>query len=473
MIGICEVETRGRIMTINPVAEWVDEILQEFGELFTDLAKTCELRGRPRFDEKGHWKRTPTPIFNFNAVWHEKMEEIYSLPTAGPAARHLLDQEKVELNNDAPYKSFSEASEGYKRTILMVAIGLVRQYLEEGHSTDSLDKESFTSIYEQHIEHWKSDTVTHRMTMPILGFLCAEEFAVDEKITVVELTSEDKTDLAWELMEARTLSDLGAAEFCATASYERDKRGSSNANKNLRRKFDAFVAALRFFGGGRVATAGIFRTAPDVPDSFSQGASRSPHSNFRLPVDVGQSMGFPTSTRERLLLTADKIDDFRELYQLVEKVYSRKPQFRKLEMPFKRFHQTYRRSTAEDKIIDLTIALEGTVLSDIRHELSYRLALRGAALVKKEHDPGDTYETLRALYEARSQIVHVGKRLREIANTNDEIKGVPRDELISRAKNVTRKIFIEYLKRLKKKKSLTEINRVLDEGFVEAMADLT
>ena len=67
-----------------------------------------------------------------------------------------------------------------------------------------------------------------------------------------------------------------------------------------------------------------------------------------------------------------------------------------------------------NRIIDLCIALESSLLSDVREELVYRLSLRGAALLAGKRDPEVTRWLLRKIYEARSAVVHDGKSLRQI-----------------------------------------------------------
>lgn len=76
-----------------------------------------------------------------------------------------------------------------------------------------------------------------------------------------------------------------------------------------------------------------------------------------------------------------------------------------------RFNQAYERRSPEDKLIDLTIALESTLLSDVQDELKYRLGIRCAALLADERCAEATQFLARTIYNSRSKIVHEGQHL--------------------------------------------------------------
>lgn len=185
--------------------------------------------------------------------------------------------------------------------------------------------------------------------------------------------------------------------------------------------------------------------------------------DFRLPRSIASIV-----SKNQYRLAREEVDALRELFgQLVNP--QTQSQLRDLDVGLRRFNQAYARARTEDKIIDLTIALESSLLSDQRDELRYRLATRGAALLSKRRNPKDTYSVLRALYDARSEIVHGGRTLAEIAK-NGKIKGILINELLPKAEQIVREVFIEYLARINPQSSLKMINENLDQTVVNSLA---
>ncbi len=87
-----------------------------------------------------------------------------------------------------------------------------------------------------------------------------------------------------------------------------------------------------------------------------------------------------------------------------------------------RLSQAKRRMQIEDKILDLGIALEMTLLDDNKnnHQLSLSFRLRGSWLIGKDnHERQDIYRQLREIYTYRSQVAHSGILC---GNDNEKIK---------------------------------------------------
>jgi len=79
--------------------------------------------------------------------------------------------------------------------------------------------------------------------------------------------------------------------------------------------------------------------------------------------------------------------------------------------------QSCSRSRPEDYIIDVTIALESSLLGR-ESELAYKFSLRGAALLvgTATLTPTRVKALLAALYASRNKIVHEGRSLNELAS---------------------------------------------------------
>src|SRR5205085_3330245 len=60
----------------------------------------------------------------------------------------------------------------------------------------------------------------------------------------------------------------------------------------------------------------------------------------------------------------------------------------------RRFNLSYSREHADDILVDLAIALEGSLLAGEQTEIRYKLAHRGAALLRSQRDPHETAKAL-------------------------------------------------------------------------------
>ena len=102
------------------------------------------------------------------------------------------------------------------------------------------------------------------------------------------------------------------------------------------------------------------------------------------------------------------------------------------EVAIRRFHQSFDRDLAQDRAIDLFIALE-SLLSEDSEAIGYKIALRAAHLIEDNRSKkGEISTFLKKAYRERSNIVH-GKKS---ASTN-----------IAELENVVRRVLVELLKR--------------------------
>ena len=127
-------------------------------------------------------------------------------------------------------------------------------------------------------------------------------------------------------------------------------------------------------------------------------------------------------------------------------------------LAIRRFSQSFGRHTPEDAIIDLAIALEATLLHGQNTELSYRIQLLGAALLRRTAK--QAANALKDLYSVRSKIVHGAKTLHEL-------KGTMTDAFVNEMRLLVAELLREYLSLLAIHKSMNGVCRAL-EGQVLA-----
>lgn len=181
---------------------------------------------------------------------------------------------------------------------------------------------------------------------------------------------------------------------------------------------------------------------PKVSEDFSQrqsqlydialllnaiaGISCTPHYLTSYPVDApfgpfggGGGGGFIPDVLPKKSTNVES-KDTTELHSLA-RAFAKKPRPDK-----ERFHRILRRmaqakgrSQIEDKILDISIALEMLLLNDNRNngQLALSFRLRGSWFLAIDADErSDLYAEFRDLYNYRSQVAHSGK----FQNTNDQ-----------------------------------------------------
>lgn len=132
------------------------------------------------------------------------------------------------------------------------------------------------------------------------------------------------------------------------------------------------------------------------------------------------------------------------------------------DMALRRFSQSFERRTAEDAIVDLTIALEATLLHGQNTELTYRIQVLGAALLR--HEGSGVAPKLKQLYSVRSKIVHGASLL------SDVVKNVQPNAFVNEMRSLVGTVLCAYLAKLAVGKSMDEVNRDLETGVITTLA---
>ena len=136
----------------------------------------------------------------------------------------------------------------------------------------------------------------------------------------------------------------------------------------------------------------------------------------------------------------------------------------------RRFNQAFSRDTYEDKLIDLAVAMEASLLAGESTELAYKAKMRGAALLAGDRDPLSTGGFINKFYDARSKIVHDGLSLADYCDGNQYCKdrGLNPARFIDECEDVVRAILDGFLSLLDAKPDV----RFLKEHAVRVDATL-
>ena len=126
----------------------------------------------------------------------------------------------------------------------------------------------------------------------------------------------------------------------------------------------------------------------------------------------------PRVSRPSMSISADLAAEAVRLWPAIERLST--VEDGGLDIAFRKMQDAYQRERHEDRIIDIAILFESTLLHDVQEELRYRLAVRGSVLLREVRDPISSFAEFRRLYDVRSKIVHGGKLLKDILRGTGE-----------------------------------------------------
>jgi hypothetical protein len=184
-----------------------------------------------------------------------------------------------------------------------------------------------------------------------------------------------------------------------------------------------------------------------------------------------------------------ELDDVPHVRALVQRVRTVKQEGKGLHVALRRFNQSYVRELLEDRVTDLAVALDSSVLAGQTSELRFRLKLRGTSLLAHTaRQPRQTRDLLEALYDTRSQIVHEGALLSDLTarrgpgrRLRAAVQPVIGQQVLTTQKivlvweDLVRDILREYVERLAAAPVRTDVKTVndrLEDALFDHMASL-
>ena len=295
------------------------------------------------------------------------------------------------------------------------------------------------------------------MTVPLLNLQGKDIAArkVGKLLRIAPFTDEDKTQL-WDegfgLTGYVSISDFISAKYKLIGTFTEAKEGRPSQS-DLQEDAERVITALRFLKVGDVGTPAIIEVG---------------HGEL---CTCGHRAGFPSDLRPRRYgrpyeLSKPELASVSRLVSSLLKA-AEGSRLSGMQVSLRRFNQAYGRENAEDRIIDLTIALESCLLKGADDELTYRLSLRGAALLGNVADPHETQSLLATMYGLRSKIVHEGMTLDKVKERH--LGGLIRHEVVRHCEDITRRILSTYVARLAAGESIANINKALDEQIVSSL----
>lgn len=335
----------------------------------------------------------------------------------------------------------------------------IAQYLRR-ISVLGFDVKVFNECYSDFEDYHLSNVNSFTSVIPLLYFSSdIEVIEFSDEVKIVRLDPTEMTRLANipflgnpDSSKLEVLETIFGSGFAIKVAFSSQK-DEPVSDKSARERARLLLTALRLLKPGHVSWNITF----GVPTDFNPVLA-TPTVQYSIPLPS-------TRRKECLFLSAGESEILRNIWHSLRCLSQCRDQG-KLDVGIRKFNDIYNRSSLEDRIIDMSILLESTLLYGIKDELAYRLSLRGAHLLKSNRDAKQTYKYLKKFYDLRSDIVHDGKRL-------DPAISIDGSELtakwfVAEMETVCREILRAFVEKVAKGSSLGNINKGLDEEALRA-----
>lgn len=439
------------------------EFLRKEG-LVKDVGETAKLKWV--FPDDGGYGWSVTKKKDFYGFASSYLSQIAQLNDIKPFIKILFDEKSIipiqlwdsagiEINNP----TYEQMYPGYVMNLNQVVMGYILKNNTFTYNEEIL-KDNFEKIF-------KAGFKTEYVQINLLGYESDIDFVkLSDDICIKRLSAEDKTNMANFCFILNTpglsLDDISATKFTIEAKKQYGKK-SIVSHSELINTATNVLTALRLLQTGTVVGGGAL-----IGNSINEGFIE--YNGISSIVDFYQlKFGFPPINSYKL--EGDKIEGLINIFNNLQ-IISNEKASSDLDLAIRRYNQSYSRSNPEDRIIDLTIALESTLLHTEQTELKHRLGLRGALLLNAKRNPKKTYDLLSSIYDVRSTIVHDGKHFGQ----KDVVKNVRRtgldlESFLTETEQVVREVLVEYLNGLANNRSMSEICKYLETEIINNLSN--
>jgi hypothetical protein len=348
------------------------------------------------FTDTGYLSQ-PVSKIDWEEVLRRYISDIASIPSYTPAL------ERIQV--DPKLRGRPLASEQPR---LLLASLLLRFLSAQG--TLDFEPQVFDTIYRETEDYFYEDTVEYRYLAPLTRFsMHPEELPLAPRLSIVRMPDEWMEEMLLEVAippEIQAQFQKAIAARYALVLYldlrkEDDQETpyrlpdeQEHAIRHARQAVRHLCYALRLFQPGAVGCEQIIPR----PTSWAPWTSHAVYSGG-LPSTLGPT--YELSDRQ-----AAQFHKFWSAYRS-----STVLEERRMALAIRRFNTAYRRGFPEDKLIDLTIALEALLLTGQDRRLGYRMSLRAAALLARSRDEARVvHRDIHTIYGVRSDIVHAKKK---------------------------------------------------------------
>jgi hypothetical protein len=440
------------------------ESMKSFGKVVLKyLEQNCHERHSTQympytlFLEHGKYQHTfKRKIIDTDTVIKNHTENIFNIPETKETINTLLAENIFHCLaqlDDSPF---------YRDMYLFFTEDLIRfltDYIERT-ANFYFNESEFKKLYLKYEKGWPTDTLKLRAIVPLLDF--------DSNVNKIELPNnavlecfdnEEKAELwnSHKLDSIFNINDFVECKYKIKCYYDLGYKPADDIKKS-RENIEKIITAMRLTHNGHFGSFGFIESAKDPRNAHYRPSRISFMDNYNLPAYVDRKVKAST---DGYYFNSKNLEKFQEIFGNLKSE-------NKLSIAILKFNQAYSRILAEDAIIDLTISLESSILFGTKDELKYRLAVRGATLLKDLRDSEETYNTLKFLYDIRSKIVHNGNYIFKLIK-DEKIGKIDKNEFMPLNFQIVREILTEYLKHLNSGVGMEKINMKLDKQMIKSL----
>jgi|SRR5579871_168011 len=340
-------------------------------------------------------KLDPSAVAVADSIVHEHQPTLVPISAVGGglgwAQQHLADPSVVDERDD-------------KEVFVAVvhALSAARQhYLGSLSDLAADDQTLIDSVVKELTESFEVAQLEGRSLIPIQAPYLGDSTLSEGPVTIRPLSPTEAGELIFTSHEA-TLPGGANREFMRNIDTDlvgithmlswQQEVTTDEARGSYTTAWRPFLLAMAILGHPLKVVGHV--TSTIIPRWFSIG-------KFGTPVITPQiaATNAPELTRELIgaALTLSK--------KLSENIFTEPSGFD--ETTIRRFVNALGRTSAGDGLVDLVTCLEGLLVPSTATEISYRFRVHGALyLANAKDERSELYESLKAMYDTRSKIVH-------------------------------------------------------------------
>ncbi|MCP4050491.1 MAG: hypothetical protein GY730_07285 [bacterium] len=429
------------------------EILKQYREFLKNNAipsiqiQKVKFQGVNYFSYQIHTKYLPQPFFQ--RYWDTKLDSYTEEAFVDNCAQYFWDNNikpRVLNGND-----FSQNKIKMISTILLYPIYRAIDQKSKFNITLSDIMREFKHC----LKYWENQVPLKERCAFINHFSLSNGIKTanfENGLSILRIADKSKTDL-W---------NNSANSFPYTSQYDFQKAIYKISSKDTSKDILDVVTAMRLVQAGSVGLSHIF-----FINRLSYSIARS-QTIFDFMVPDSGCKIYKLSSRT-------DINRIKKYIKMLVDIRDNN-NYEEIRLAIRRFNLSYSRHHLEDRLLDLVIALESSVLFGIKQELRYRLALRGAFLLKKKYSKLTSSKLLKKIYDVRSKVVHDGKVLAQCFQDkqliSDKFKSDfsinKHQEFIHLVENVVRDVLIEILTRMHPNTSLANVIDTLESEILKS-----
>lgn len=317
--------------------------------------------------------------------------------------------------------SFANAPENW--VIGKIFGGALQQYLADCDDLALVDQKLLSTVLNDLLDFVADDNWTIVEEFPLAGIVTTEELSFKE-ISLLVATPDEQA--YWSTMPMPGLSDRRSRPFQMTGTF---------APTHILRVVDKSPKSERPVHTRRGARMLIALQLLGMQPSSTEFGDRMCKPRWSATGKYGVPSGLPERCEFVNTLSREQFETAVDLSGMYTDAVILQPRSAQ-EIAVHKFHTALRRTDLVDALLDLNISLEAIFLPGESTEVSHRFRLNGAMWLDSEPEQrNQIYRELKAIYTARSKMVHGAK-----FPSHEELK-----TLVASAKALTQKSIFKAL----------------------------